>query len=437
MRAGFGQADITPEHEVLMPGYFTERRSTGVLRPLLARAAVLEDGARRAALITVELIGVPLALVRRIRASLAFDGYVAVTASHTHTGPAVQPIFGMPVDESYMAGRLLPGIRNAFDAALADLGPAELAAGEAQEHGLAFCRRFWTSDGRIVTNPPVGAPGIAGPETEPDHTVTVIGNRRAGRAAGLIVHASNHCDSTGGTRIGPDWTGFMADAICEQLGYELPVLFLPGTQGDINHFNPAGPKVSSPDVAQALGRAYAKLALAALEKAAPLGEGRLVARSLARRYPRRHVSEATVLWAGNVVAAVAPANGGTLNSEDLAKGHSQADLFFARQALALRELEKREPDLEVEVGLIGVDGVRILFLPFETFTQTGRDIAAGCEGRVLVASLSNGALGYLAPRECYARGGYETRVGSHSPLGESGADRLKEHVREVMLSGEC
>src|SRR5262245_66086275 len=62
LRVAFGEADITPEigqgkKPVWMAGFAHGRAATGVHDPLMARAVVLDDGQRKFALVSVDLVG--------------------------------------------------------------------------------------------------------------------------------------------------------------------------------------------------------------------------------------------------------------------------------------------------------------------------------------------------------------------------------------------
>src|SRR5262245_18202660 len=75
LQAGFGEADITPSvgkdaKPVFLAGFGQNRKATGVHDPIMARAAVLADGKRKIALVSVDLIGLSLEVVDRARAQL-------------------------------------------------------------------------------------------------------------------------------------------------------------------------------------------------------------------------------------------------------------------------------------------------------------------------------------------------------------------------------
>src|SRR5262249_5103429 len=67
LKAGYDEADITPPLGGSMPGYFQDRRATGVLDPLKAKVLYLARGNESVALVACDLIGMGAPLVARIR----------------------------------------------------------------------------------------------------------------------------------------------------------------------------------------------------------------------------------------------------------------------------------------------------------------------------------------------------------------------------------
>ena len=108
---GFAEVDITPEvtgsKPVWIAGYGHGRKANGVHDPLMARAVVMRHGDDRIALVAVDLVGLQLPEVKRIRAELQGFRYVLVASTHNHEGPDVIGIWGATpfqrgVNDSYL-----------------------------------------------------------------------------------------------------------------------------------------------------------------------------------------------------------------------------------------------------------------------------------------------------------------------------------------------
>src|SRR5262245_48787456 len=92
IEAGAAVVDITPPQGYRMAGYFNERLNTGTHDPLYAKAIVFRQGDREAALVFCDLVGVPRPIADRARSQAsAASGipvaHIAVSATHSHTGP--------------------------------------------------------------------------------------------------------------------------------------------------------------------------------------------------------------------------------------------------------------------------------------------------------------------------------------------------------------
>src|SRR5690242_13082883 len=101
--AAYAEADITPPLGGSMPGYFADRKATGVLDPLKAKVCHLGHGEESVALVALDLIGMGAGLVARIRArvrELAKEGpkHVWVHCTHTHTGGMLSRTDGFTSD---------------------------------------------------------------------------------------------------------------------------------------------------------------------------------------------------------------------------------------------------------------------------------------------------------------------------------------------------
>ena len=98
LRAGAGMADITPPTNYFYVGYAVNDRSVGVSTRLYARAIVLQQGARKVALVSADLVGMPgnvLAAAANFDKDIGFSQEnVLAGGTHTHSGPGPMAQFG-------------------------------------------------------------------------------------------------------------------------------------------------------------------------------------------------------------------------------------------------------------------------------------------------------------------------------------------------------
>src|SRR6476469_9399241 len=92
LSVGVAMVDITPPLGYRMAGYYNERRNTGTHDPLLAKAAVFQQGDVRAALVECDLVSMPAEVSSKARDLAEKHAgvparHMVVSATHSHTGP--------------------------------------------------------------------------------------------------------------------------------------------------------------------------------------------------------------------------------------------------------------------------------------------------------------------------------------------------------------
>src|SRR2546425_2621551 len=150
--AGAAEVVITPPVGGELEGYGNRQGgSTGVHDDLMAHALVLDDGARRAAIVTCDVIGLDAPIIARVReAAGAWDippDRVMVACTHTHAGP--RGLLSRRGADTALVDVLTRQLVGALRAAAGDLAPARLMAGEGRVDSVSMNRRF--PDGPIDT----------------------------------------------------------------------------------------------------------------------------------------------------------------------------------------------------------------------------------------------------------------------------------------------
>ena len=164
-RIGLARVKITPENPIRMAGYASRTKPfEGVDAHLFAKAMAFEDSdGNQSLLITADMIRFPgwlsEAVCRRLKESAGIErNAVLLNASHTHTGPALDPArYDAPADDindsQAYARKLEDKLVTIGRQALADLKPARLG----WDTGLVnfpMNRREFTERGvRLGVNP--------------------------------------------------------------------------------------------------------------------------------------------------------------------------------------------------------------------------------------------------------------------------------------------
>jgi neutral ceramidase len=284
--AGAARVCINPNLPVSLAGYFHDRVADRVRDDLGADVLVLENGGRRVALVSCDLISITDELqgwvLERVGEELGLaPEAVLISASHTHTAPELRVRDVFPRRQDFL-DELPERIAQALREAVAALAPATIHAGQSQAKSFSFNRLNRLKDGSEVfgrANPELVA-GPAGPVDPSVQTLAVYGPDRKVRA--VVVNFACHPDIIGGGRadfVSADWPGEMRRCLQAVYGVGVPVVFLQGTAGDINQnsylptFRPNG----GPQKAEQVGRAIAGAALLAIEGSDPMTELTLAA----------------------------------------------------------------------------------------------------------------------------------------------------------------
>ncbi len=406
-RVGTAAVKISPPTGTPMAGYYYERGSESVIDDLYAKAAVLDDGSTKVALVVCDLITLPRKVVLDARQLIEQQtdipgGHVMLSATHTHTGPSLaRDSVRDDLDKgssdparNYTSG--LPGrIAQAVTEANGKLAPVKVSYARQSEDRISFCRRFWMKDGTVGWNPGKLNPNIIRPVSPIDPEVGVAYFETPDAKPVLTyVNFALHADTTGGTRISADYPGALARRLADCKGPDMMTLFANGTCGNINHVNVnwAGPQ-TSPAEATRLGTILAAAVLKAYMDLKPVADTTLRVRSKLLQLPLASFSPHDVQEAK-----------ATIEKKDKAKFMEQV------KAYKVLDVQKREgKPLEVEVQVITMgDALAWVSLPGEIFVELGLSIkAASPFAQTHIAELANGSIGYIPNRSAYAEGNYE------------------------------
>lgn len=441
LQAGVATVDITPPTGYRMSGYFNERLGTGVHDPLHAKAIVLRQGDREAALVFCDLIGLSLRVSCRAR-ELAQQktgipaANILIAATHTHTGPlyfgalrdhfhdaAVAKHGGDPCETTDFPSTLVEKLAQVIAEAQQAAQPVALQAGSAQQTGVSFNRRFHMKDGSVRFNPGVLNPDIvrpAGP-IDPQMGVIMVRDVAAGKTTAALINFALHLDTVGGTLYGADYPFHIERSLRETLGEEFVLLFGNGTCGDINHID-----VSTRErlKTEFIGETLAKAILAELPNLKPLGSLSLAVRSTTVNAPLQQYSPEQVAKARKDMFKV-----GTPELSFL-------EQVEAYKIMAVHSRRGSTIPLEVQVFRLSND-VAIVGLPGEVFVDLGLAIKKKSPfATTLVIELCNDAPGYIPTERAFAEGSYETvnsriQSGGGEMLVEAAVRLLNELGKEV------
>jgi neutral ceramidase len=403
LTAGVAAADITPPYG-LPHGLWRLRTglATGRREPLLAQALVLDDGHRKAALVTADLAFVGRELTDQVRARVfTLTGIppdaVLVNAAHNHSAPSLSRGAGVAAmshaDAFDAYARSLPdAIAGVVYGAHYHRRPARLGGGVAHAPGL--------TTNRVLHEQPV------------DDTVGVL---RVDGADGrlMAVAASFACHPitmAGHTLL---WNAEFPAAFRAAVDEAHPgaaALFVQGCAGDVGPWNYwFGNPDALPQTFEhrdRLGRALAARVLEALPGIETSPAAAIAAASMRTALRRRRLP-----WPRDEVLAaqarlervpepaypeVWPSDLHTMNSAQ------RFPAMYQKGAAAMYAdmLRRQDTPLEAEIQVLAAGDAAIVANPFELFNRQGLRIRERSPfGTTLVAAYTNDYLGYLPGTE--------------------------------------
>jgi neutral ceramidase len=416
---GAAEVVVTPPLGISMAGYYEDRKADDVHDDLFAHALVFECGGEAAAVVVCDLIGLSPEVTGPARDAIrARTGVpperVMVCCTHTHTGPVIatrKVWFGDP-DPVYV-DVLTRKIADAAQLAWQRRQQAALRAGKGRAEGIAFNRRYWMKDGRLLTNPPFQSPDIVRPAGPIDPEVSVLlASDAGGTPLALLSNYALHPDQVGGTALGADHEGAERRLLRRVLGEGVTVLCPNGCCGDINHFDVSKPwPQQGQRCADRSGSVLAGAVLQALPDLAAVAAAPLRGGSRAVAIGLRLPTAEEVAWAEEVVNR--PLHGFDDAGIDVVKAHRIQRLARAGEA-----------SIEAEVTAIVCGDLAIVGLPGECFVELGLEVKRRSPFRhTIVCELCNASIGYVPTRKAYDEGGYEA---TSTPLQPGTGESLVE-----------
>jgi hypothetical protein len=411
--AGVCETNITPPPGVWMGGYaFRSTGCVGIHDELYARALVVDNGRRRVALVTADLVALDFDLVTRVREGIA--GLLDITPSavmlhctHTHGGPLTKSYRGMGTrDDAYvdvLARKLIGVVRQAADT----LQPVHLTYGDTSAQ-IGVNRRRSGPDGQAGHGPDYAAP--VAPLVQ-----TVCVQRADGRTLALLFSHACHPTTLGGDnlQISAEWPGAAVEHLKglmrrdgDESGWApgaLP-LFMQGCCGDINPYRRGTWAAIAEQGAQVGGAAHTARwnAHARYDDAQALAAQEITLMLPLLPTPTTEECDRLIAEAAAQLERER-ANGGHVGRILQAEGMLQ----WAQDARALAETPNNANEQPFAIQHLTLAGIHLLGFPAEMFVGYQLDFAAQCRAPVLSLSFTNGCWGYLPTFAEYARGGYE------------------------------
>ena len=218
---GYGQREITPSPgiELCGHGFYCERKATGILEPIYARALAWAYGTCRGVILELEVLCLPRRRVLRIKELIGFHfgvpaDRIIVACLHNHSAPSTCDMMGYgEPNEEYIADFTCRSAGAALDA-FGRLRPAALEYAALPVAGIGINRE--QTDG----------------PTDPE--LRLLRFTSDGKLFAFLANYACHpvVLNRGTFQVSSDFIGIALNDVCRRHGID--GLFLQGACGDIN-----------------------------------------------------------------------------------------------------------------------------------------------------------------------------------------------------------
>lgn len=432
LKVGFSRVNITPPLGIAISGYFIARNAKGVLDELEISCIAFEQGGKRAAMFSCDVIGINQEYIADfkegiVKATGLDRDAIYIHATHTHTGPYIVKKEHINVraeltlstngdiEQAYY-DFLASRFADVAVMALADLKAAKMGYGVGEAPNIAFVRRFRMKDGSLRTNPGVDNPDIVAPAGDVDERVNVVRFDREGADSVVIVNFGDHPDVVGGELISGDWPALTRGTVEKILDNTKCVVFN-ACQGDVNHVNvhPRGGYLNGmfmdfDDVARGydhskyMARVVTGGVLQAYDKVKYCDDASL-------RYYQKEIHLASNMpTAEELPEAIRINDLHNAGRDDELGCEGMMLTTVVAEAGRMVRLANGPESFPMTVSGLAIGPVAFVGFPGEPFTGIGRGVKdnPGFE-LVMHTCLTNGNEGYFPMEDAYKEGGYEAR----------------------------
>lgn len=434
LKAGAVTININPASlPVHSNGSMTPRLADSIHDDLHARCLVLDNGQSKVALVVCDSCMIPRQVFDAAK-QLASEStgirsdHILCSATHTHSGVSVAPVFQSDVEEAY-SQLLIERIAEGIAQADSQREPAKIgwALGNAPQH--VFNRRWFLRLGvknddpfdngtdQVRMNPPSNHRDLLRPAGPTDPQIPVLAVQSLdGRPIAVWVNYSLHyVGGIPGNALSADYFGQFSRQFEElangeasqnlSSGPPMVVAMTNGTSGDVNNINfYSGSGLQQPfEQIRLVASEIAQAAYAAYRRVDFLDWIPLSVKQQEIELAVRKPNAAELVRAKEILSQSGTPPWTTLRA------------IYANESLQLAEF----PDtVKMLLQVVRLGELGIAAIPCETFVETGLALKAQSPLQpMFTIELANGYNGYLPTPQQHALGGYETWRAKSSYLG--------------------
>ena len=456
LKVGAANADITPPLGVSMIGHFNDRKAREVHDPLTARAMVVDNGARKLALVVCDVCILERAETDAAKAMIEKEcglpkQDVMICATHTHTGPATTTFPAILNKADEYCAWLSRRIADAVLMASQRMEEAYIGFGVGCEPTQVFNRRYVMKDGSVRMNPGYKNPDIVRPAGPIDPDVWVLAFRRPDdRLAAVLANYALHYVGGGPTSFADGQAGqpalrlaglpglsakelgskdqfaLSADYFTDfcrilerMIGYPAWTALSNGCCGDVNNVDVNADYVEKRAYRQRerVATILAAEVMKALEKMRFETEVKLGAELTTLTIQRRQPSERQLKSAEELFRK--DPDGKTVQH------------VYAAHWLHMRDHCVKED--ETYISALRFNDLAVVGLPGEVFVEHGLALKRRSPFKnTMVAELANDWIGYIPTQKAFKEGSYETDLALSSRSQPEAGDLMVETALKLL-----
>jgi hypothetical protein len=385
MQVGTAYKDITPNPGIELSGFaIRPQPSDRVLDPLYCKVMGLKSGGVQIFWIQLDLIGLEMTFVAKVRARLADKFYLPPThfiiaTTHTHSGPGTVPL-------NY-CGQYQPDYLSKLETTLEKCCADAVDNMETCQASFGYCPYDLAVDRRDQKT-----------ENIDPYLRHIVFTKQDKTAKALLWNYAMHPVCLRGSGISADYPG----AVCEALSRKLPghpmTVFALGACGNIN----------PPEV----GMSYENMTQMAENMANRLAKDVLNSLNVVNQsHDALSVKSKVIMLKSSLRSLDAIASYAEQYRSDERALHDFGPVFL--KAIEQWKLDRTEqfsstgPDLPIEICCVSIGDIHLAGVSAEAFSALAKTLIPENGGQVMVITGANGTSGYLPDKPAYADGGYE------------------------------
>lgn len=416
LQAGAATANITPWLGVSIPGNFRPAYGADIHDDLLAKALVLDNGQKRIAMVTCDLIAMPESVANAAKARIQARCGIApecvmINATHTHSGAGIADLLGVKADADYIAYVPLK-IADAVELALRRMRPARIGFASANENRIAFYRRWKMKDGAVRMNPGRNNPDLVAPmgKIDPELAMLYVEDENETPIAAAASFSLHYIGVDAGDQVSPDYFGHFYRQVRHYLGGDCVPILWNAASGQINNVDMTGRRIW-PHRGQAQARRMANVLAGHLLTEIQLMDMRdnldLDAAVKPLAFSRKPITAEDLSIAERILKGERDYDTGPFSwvtGQPIPK--DRVDTY----ALECQRLSRLPERLTAPVQVLKLGPAAIVALPGEIFVESGFAIKSQTSAApLMLVSLANGYIGYVCTDHMLTQeGGYET-----------------------------